>query len=311
MFSRLIDRWIQRARGRAMSSGQIGTGSLLVLGRRVIKVLLFTIVLFVVLAALGFRITPVLAGLGIGGIAVALAAQKTIENFIGGVSVLSDQVIRVGDLCRFGDKMGHIEDIGLRSTRIRTLDRTELSIPNGAVANMNVENFSLRDKIMVKTSFGLRYDTTVDQLRCTLADVRRVLYSHPLVETDSARARFNGFAASALEIEMFFYVITPHYGDYAAAKEDVLLRVMETVEANGVRFAFPSQTVYLTRDSAGDHARAADAARRVSAWKERTEFPFPDFAPETIAAMRSTIPYPPPGSPAVVDGSPKASVPQI
>jgi MscS family membrane protein len=311
MLWRLLDRWVLRARERAMATGQVAAGSLMVLGRRVIKVMLVTVLLLVILAALGFRITPLLTGLGIGGIALALAAQKTIENFIGGVSVLSDQVIRVGDMCRFGDKMGHIEDIGLRSTRIRTLDRTELSIPNGAVATMNVENFSLRDKIMVKTTFGLRYDTSSDQLRCVLADVRRVLYSHPLVETESARARLISFATSSLEIELFFYIITPDFGDFAAAREDILIRVMEIVESAGAQFAFPSQTVYLARDRVPDKHREAEASRRVTAWKEQSDFPFPDFAPETISAMQSTIVYPPPGAALQPRRSTRASGPQI
>jgi MscS family membrane protein len=304
---RLIDRAVHRARERAMTTGQVGRGSLLVLGRRVIKVLMATALLLSILAALGFRITPLLTGLGISGIAIALAAQKTIENFIGGVSVLSDQVIRVGDLCQFGDKIGHVEDIGLRSTRIRTIERTELSIPNGAVANMNVENISLRDKIVFKTAFGLRYDTTADQLRCVLADIRRMLYSHPLVETESVRARLLNLGGSALEIEIFLYVMTPDFREFAAAREDILIRVVDIVEAAGTGFAFPSQTIYLSRDRGPNGARAEESARRVSEWRDGSELPFPDYAPATVSAMRGTIAYPPPGSAILPNGQAEAT----
>jgi MscS family membrane protein len=291
--SRLIDRAVSRARDRAMTTGQLGAGTLLLLGRRVVKVLLVTTMLLAILGSLGFRITPLLTGLGIGGIALALAAQKTLENFIGGVSVLSDQVIRVGDLCRFGDQLGHIEDVGLRSTRVRTLERTELSIPNGAVATMNVENLSMRDKILFKATFGLRYETTADQLRYVLAEVRRILYSHPLVEQDSARFRLAGFGSSSLDLELFTYLQTPDFGHYSGVKEDILLRIMDAVHSAGAQFAFPSQTVYLTRDRGTDSEKEAKAARTIAQWREEKQFPFPDFAPEARAAMRGTIVWPP------------------
>src|SRR4030088_1420834 len=105
---------------------------------------------------------------GIGGLAVGFGAQKTIENLFGGVAVLGDEVIRVGDVCRFGDRAGTVEDIGLRSTRVRTEERTLLAIPNGTVATINIENLSRRDKILFKTVLGLNTDTSADHLRYVL-----------------------------------------------------------------------------------------------------------------------------------------------
>ena len=143
-----------------------------------------------------------LAGLGIGGLAIGFGAQKTIENLFGGVSVLGDEVFRVGDVCRFGDRTGVVEDIGLRSTRIRTDERTLVAIPNGTVATINLENLSRRDKILFKTNLGLRLDSKPDHMRFVLAEIRRLLYSHPKVETKTVRVRLIDIAGSSLSIEL-------------------------------------------------------------------------------------------------------------
>ena len=195
-------------------------------------------------ARCGFNLTTPLAGLGIGGIAIAFAAQKTLENLFGGVSILGDEVIRIGDTCRFGDRVGTVEDISLRSTRIRTPDRTELFIPNGSLATMNVENLSRRDKILFNTKLGLRYETSPDQMRYVLVQVRRLLYEHPKVETEGARNRLVKFDESALTMEIFSYILTRDYNEFLAIREDLMLRIMDIVDAAGTGFAFPSQTVY-------------------------------------------------------------------
>ena len=156
---------MQRLRVDAISAGRTGTGTLMVLGERLVKAMVLIIAVLATLGILGFNLTTVLAGVGIGGIAVAFAAQKTLENLFGGISVLADEVIRVGDTCRFGDRVGIVEDISLRSTRIRTVERTVLSIPNGALATMNIENLTRRDKILFNPTLGVRCETTADQLR--------------------------------------------------------------------------------------------------------------------------------------------------
>ena len=132
-----------------------GTGSLVLLGQRVAKALVVIAAGLAVLGVLGFNLTTALAGLGIGGLAIGFGAQKTIENLFGGISLLGDEVIRVGDTCNFNGRVGTIEDISLRSTRIRTVERTELSIPNGALATMNIENLSRRDKFLFNPNLGL------------------------------------------------------------------------------------------------------------------------------------------------------------
>ncbi len=157
---RVTSLTMQRLRMHAISAGRIGTGTLMVLAERLLTALVVIVAVLAMLGILGFNLTTVLAGLGIGGIAIAFAAQKTLENLFGGISVLADEVIRVGDYCRFGDRTGTVEDISLRSTRVRTDARTELSIPNGALATMSIENFTRRDKILFNPALAIRYETT-------------------------------------------------------------------------------------------------------------------------------------------------------
>jgi MscS family membrane protein len=294
---------MQSLRAHAISAGRTETGTLMVLGERLLKAAVAGIAVLVILAVLGFNLTTVLAGLGIGGIAIAFAAQKTLENLFGGVSVLADEVIRVGDTCRFGDRVGIIEDISLRSTRIRTVERTELSIPNGALATMNVENLTRRDKILFNPTLGVRCETSPDQLRYLLAEVRRMLYEHPKVESDSARIRFASVENSALSLEIFSYVLTPNLAEFTAIREDLLLRIMDIVKKSGSDFAFPSRTLYMTRDSGLDKEKVGVAEQQVQHWRDERQLPFPDFAPADKSALRGSIAYPEPES--AVGGTPR------
>jgi MscS family membrane protein len=287
---------MQRLRIHAISVGRIGTGTLMVLGERLLAALVVILAILATLGIVGFNLTTVLAGLGIGGIAIAFAAQKTLENLFGGISVLADEVIRVGDYCRFGDRTGTVEDISLRSTRIRTDARTELSIPNGALATMNIENFTRRDKILFNPPLAIRCETSADQLRYLLAEIRRMLYEHPKVESESAGIRFANFDNSALRLEIFSYVLTQSADEFNAIREDLLLRIMDIVEKSGSGFAFPSQTLYFSRDSGLDKEKASAAEQQVQQWRDQHKLPFPDFAPADKSAFRDSIVYPPPES---------------
>ena len=292
-----ILQWLARGvRERAIYAGRAGTGSVMLLGERILKALILILAVFLILSTLGFNMTTALAGLGIGGIAVAFAAQKTLENLFGGISLLGDEVIHVGDVCRFGDRTGTIEDISLRSTRIRTPERTQLSIPNGSLATMNIENLSRRDKILFNTKLGLRYESSADQLRYVLAQIRRMLYEHPKVETDGARIRFIGFDSSSLTLEIFSYVLTRDGAEFLAIQEDLLLKIADIVEASGASLAFPSRTVYLGRDHGVDQDKAAAVSREVEQWRENQKLPFPDFATSDISEFSNSLPYPQPDS---------------
>jgi MscS family membrane protein len=275
------------------SSGKI---SMVQLARKLSKILAVIIGALAILYIAGINIAAALTGLGIGGVAIAFAAQKTLENLFGGIMIISDQPIRVGDFCRAGEHIGTVENIGLRSTRIRTLKRTVVSVPNGQLALMSLENFTMRDKIWFHHTLHLRYETTADQLRYLLAEIRKMLYEHSKVESPSARIRFIGFGNSSLDLEVFAYVLETEYEPFLHIQEDLLLRIMDIIEASGSAFAFPSQTTYLAGDVGLDAAKSRKAMETVRQWREQGKLPFPDFSPETISEIDSKIEYPPPDS---------------
>jgi MscS family membrane protein len=200
-----------------------------------------------VIAAFGFPVGSVLAGLGIGGLALAFGAQKTVENVFGSVSLAVDQPFRIGDFVKVEDFVGTVEDIGLRSTRFRTLDRTVVSIPNGKLADQRLESFEVRDRMRLATTIGLTYDTTQSQMQTVLAGLERVLRAHPRIWPDAVVVKFKEFAASSLDIEVMAWFDVPTWGDFQVCRQEVLLAFMGVVEQAGASFAFPTRTVHVVQ----------------------------------------------------------------
>jgi MscS family membrane protein len=234
------ERYLLRHRPRLS-----GSASVLRLFRRLIDgILLFAGLLFM-LYHFGIKVTGALAGLGVGGIAVALAAQKTLENVIAGVSLIADEAVRVGDFMTLGDVQGTVEEVGLRSTRIRTLDRTLVSLPNGQIANMKLETLSVRDKFWFHPVIGLRYETTPGQLRSILNSLREFLNQHPYIDPASVRVRFIRFGASSLDVDVFAYASAADWATFLEIQEELLFAIIDIVQKAGAAIAFPSQTLYL------------------------------------------------------------------
>ena len=259
-----------------------------------------TAVLVVLLRAasdLGLSVTPIIAGLGVGGLAVALAIRPTLENIVGGFVLFADKPVRVGEFCSFGDKMGTVEEIGLRSTRLRGLDRTIITVPNAEFAQMQIVNFTRRDMNLYQCSIGLRYETTPEQLRFVAAKIRKLLIQHSKVSPDPARVRFSEFGDSAYILAVFAFVQSADWHEFLAVKEDLNLRIAEIVRDSGTSFAFPSQTLYMTRDPGVDLARGAQAEAEVRQWREEKRLPFPEYDFAEQAEMAGTMPFPPEGSP--------------
>lgn len=201
----------------------------------------------------------VVAGLGVGGLAIALAAQPTIENLIGGLSLFADKPVRVGDLCKCGTDEGTVEAIGLRSTRIRGTDRTLTTIPNATLSKMAIANLAERDRILIQSLVSVRYETSSEQLRFLLIKLLELLKKHPRIHADTARARLIGFGDSSLNIEIFAYALTRDRVEFLAIREDILLQIMALVEQSGTSFAFPSQTLYFSKDRGLDTAKTEAA----------------------------------------------------
>ncbi|HSJ95602.1 MAG TPA: mechanosensitive ion channel family protein, partial [Myxococcota bacterium] len=296
MLFRLVDAAEHALEQRTRTRGQPSARALLVMGRRTAKALLVAIAFLATLQNFGVNVTGLLAGLGVGGLAVALAAQKSLENLFGGVTLIGDQPVRVGDFCRFGDRVGTVEDIGLRSTRIRTLGRTVVTVPNSEFSSMAIENFAKRDRFWFHPALGLRYETTPEQLRYVLVELRKLLYAHPKVSAEPARVRFLGFGSSSLDLEVFAYVLARDFDEYLEVSEDLNLRIMDVVAAAGTGFAFPSQTLYVRPDDGLDAEAARRAESAVADWRARGELPLPGFPPERIRELDATLEYPPEGS---------------
>ena len=235
----VIDLGAKRWHSRLDPRVQAVSYSVLPLGLQILKLSLYLIAILSVIRAWGYGISTILAGIGVGGIAVALAAQKTIENLFGGVSVIGDRPVLVGDVCKFGNQTGTVIRIGLRSTRLRTADRTVISVPNAQFSSMELENFSARDKIWFHPTLNLRRDTTSEQLSQVLAACREILAKQSKVELGKMPVRFVGLGSYSLDVEVNVYVTTADYDEFLAIQQELLLQLLSAVERVGTALAVP------------------------------------------------------------------------
>lgn len=294
---RVTDVLSSVVQARLVERDEVGAIALVPPGRKFVKAIVVIFAFVAILNNFGFNVATLLAGLGVGGIAVALAAQRTIENLFGGVMLYTDRPVSVGDFCRFGDKMGTIEEIGIRSTRIRTLDHTVITVPNAKFSNMEIDNITARERIRLLTVLTVRYETTPDQLRYILVEIRKLLYSHERVIPDTPRVRFINFGAYSLDIEVVAYVNSADWAEFLGIREDIFLRIMDIIEASGSGFAFPSQTLYMGRDDGLKAERVREISEKVQQWREQNEIYLPNFPDNKIEEFKGTLPYPPEGSP--------------
>jgi MscS family membrane protein len=215
----------------------------------------------------------VIAGLGIGGLAFALAAQPTMQNFLSGLTLYADRPVSVGDFCKFGDKQGTIEYIGMRSTRIRSPDQTVISVPNSDFASMQLENFANRNRIRLNTTLKLRLETTADQMRYLLVQLQQLLGSNPQVAAESGRVSFTAFGESSLDIEIAAYILTSNYAEFLAIREDLYLHIMGVLDEAGVQLAIPGHIDYGKDDMPLDAAKREVAEAKVRTWRMENSQP--------------------------------------
>jgi MscS family membrane protein len=239
----------------------IAQRSLVSLARRALDVGIFVGIGLFVLTELDANVPAALAGLGIGGLAIGFGAQKTFENLLGGISILTDKAIIVGDPCKIGDQRGVVEDIGLRSTKLRTEERTLVSIPNGTVATATLENFRWRDKILCRQTVRLRYDLSAEHLRFVLEQLREILSQHPKVDRETARVRVLKLGEYAIEVEIYGYIVVPTYAEFLRVQEELILQVMDTLERTGATVALSSQSMVINGDPWPGPKRATVAPR--------------------------------------------------
>ncbi len=226
---------------------------------RIATIVVITGVAVKALQTLGVPIAGLIAGLGVGGLAIALAAQGTLENFIGGIILYADQPVKVGDFCKFGERRGVVEDVGLRSVKIRTLDRTIVTVPNADFAKLQLENLAERDRVLLRENLRLRYETTREQLQGVMAEFESMLREHERIAEEPLRVRFVGFGEYYLEVELYAYAMTDAWPEFLEIREDVLLKVMSIVERSGTRMALPTGIRYVSGQGTSDTSSATNA----------------------------------------------------
>ncbi|RLQ20162.1 mechanosensitive ion channel family protein [Seongchinamella sediminis] len=267
------------------------------LAARTIGIVALAVIVLHISNRLGAPLYSLVAGVGIGGLAIALAVRSSLENILGGLMLFADKPVRIGDFCRFGDDYGTVEDIGMRSTRLRKLDDTLVTIPNAEFAQRDLTNYARVRRRLYNTTLGLRYETSPEQLRYVIADIRSMLLGHPKVSPDQLQVRFHSFGAYSLDIFIFAYVRTRDILNFRAICEDINFRIMDIVQEAGTGFAFPSQTTYIGQDTGLDNERGKAAEMQVRAWRSGGRLPFPEFDAEQIREMEDRLDYPPEGSP--------------
>ncbi|TAH41363.1 MAG: mechanosensitive ion channel family protein [Bacteroidetes bacterium] len=217
----------------------------------------FKSALKIVVAGLGFiimlsavfnlNVVSILTGLGIGGLAFALAAKETLENLLGSFTIFLDKPFKIGDLVKVGEVEGYIEGIGFRSTRIRALDRTLVTVPNKKMVDYELMNDTEREVRRAKFTIGLTYSTSAEQLKKVMLEILDAVNAHPLTEPDPV-VRFVEFGSSSLNILVLYLSRTPQIADFTKVKEEINFQIMEIVQSNDCEFAFPSSTVYLSKE---------------------------------------------------------------
>ncbi len=263
----------------------------------VVKMLSVAVLVVMGLDNAGYDVTTIIAGLGVSSVAIALAAQKTLENLIGAITIYIARPFIPGDFCRVGANLGVIEEIGLRATLLRTLGRSVVNIPNGMLSSMEVENISRRDGIRFYRLLALRLATSPDQMRYIMARLREILYAHPQVMSDTVSVRLYNINDYALIVRLDSRINTTDYQCYLATAEDIYLRIIDAVHQGGAEFAFPAQSIMLEEPLATDQERKVQVEKLVEQWREQDSLPYPDWSDEHAAKIDNTLDYSPTGAP--------------
>ena len=242
---RIMDLVFKRAENYASNNNHPERLSVLNLLRKVVKVILLAIAAIVILGNLGFDLTTGIAALGIGGVALALGAQKTIENLVGSVSVVADQPVNVGDYCRFGSQEGTVEDIGIRSTRLRTTDRTVVTIPNGNFSSMSIENVSKRDMFHFTQVFYVSRDSDIDKLKEFLEQTQIYITNHPDTNSMLNQVRISGTQQDAYLVEVRCYMTVKGVMDFNQKQTEMILQIAELMQDVGLKNALPTSRVMM------------------------------------------------------------------
>ncbi len=212
---------------------------------KVVKFIIIALALTIIAQEWGYDVTGFIAGLGIGGLAVALAAKDAIANVFGGIIIITEKPFSIGDWIYTPSVEGTVEDISFRSTKVRTFAKALVTVPNSTLANEAITNWTKMGKRRVTFHLGVTYTTPVDKLRSCVERIRELLEKHPEVDKETIFVRFDNFNDSSLDIFIYFFTITTVWGEFLEVKEDINFKIMEILEEEGVSVAFPSRSIYL------------------------------------------------------------------
>ena len=213
---------------------------------KIVKILIGGIGLAAILQVWGINVTALVASLGLGGLAFALAAKDTASNLFGSFALLADKSIRIGEWIKVGETEGVVEAIGMRTTKIRSFQKSLITVPNQLVANTPIENFSRRGIRRIKMNVGLTYSTTESQVINIVKEIKYMLHSHEgISHQETLLVNFESFGKSSLNIFIYTFTATANWEKYLDIREDVHLKIMKIIESNNASFAFPSQSIYV------------------------------------------------------------------
>lgn len=255
---RIIDVWRELLSRTRWAHTAAASRSLLPLGGRVAKFAVAAIAAVTILSLLGYPVASLVAGLGLGGLALALAAQKTVENLFGAFAIGADQPFREGDFVKVEDFVGTVERIGLRSTRIRTLERTLITIPNGRLSDMRLESYAARDSLRFHAVVALVYHTTASQMRDVLGGFERVLQQQAKLLPEGMTVRLVALGRTSLDIEVNCWMATTDWNEFVTIRQEILLQFMDVVARAGTAFAFPTQTLHVASMPPGIERRTGE-----------------------------------------------------
>ena len=213
------------------------------------KVVIIIFALVIILGnVFGVNITALIAGLGVGGVAIALASKESIENLLGSFTIFFDNPFKVGNVITLGDVTGKVEKVGFRSTRIRTYGKSVVTVPNKNIINTELDNLGVRPVRRGKFNIGLSYDTSIEQIKNIVNDIQKLVDDHPMTN-DDGRVRFLSFGSSSLDIMVLYYVNSPAWEDLIDAQQKINYSIIEIVNKHNSEFAFPSTSIYVEKNS--------------------------------------------------------------
>lgn len=254
---RLIDGLAAYFRARAAQTESALDDQLVPFIAKTLKIFTVITALLVIAQNMGYSISGLIASLGIGGIAVAMAAKDTLANVFGSVMILIDRPFSVGDWIKTSDFEGVVEEIGFRSTRVRTFEHTLVNVPNSLLANMVVDNIDARSKRRVKMRIGLTYATTPEKMQQAISGIEGILAAHPGVDQQFSMVKFDEFADSSLSIFLYYFSATKEWATYLQVRQEVNMQIMQLLDSLGLEFAFPSRSIYLQHSDAGSPGKTA------------------------------------------------------